>query len=136
MLPSPTNTTYSGKKEQEIKEHSKTKECSTSTLTTRTSATTETLLLCREITVFNPLQPQRQQNALALFDIGPQLSFITKKLSHQLRLFESDQQVMKIVHLERKTPTNVSTFAQLNVRTPENEILPLNVNVVEILTNQ
>uniref|UniRef100_A0A1I7V6C4 DUF1758 domain-containing protein n=1 Tax=Loa loa TaxID=7209 RepID=A0A1I7V6C4_LOALO len=111
-LPSPTNTAYSGKKEQEIKEHSKTKECSTSTLTTRTSATTETLLLCREITVLNPLQPQRQRNALALFDIGSQLSFITKKLSHQLRLSESDQQIMKISHLERKTPTNVSLHSR------------------------
>ncbi|VDM18238.1 unnamed protein product, partial [Wuchereria bancrofti] len=69
---------------------------SNSICTTRIEKPGETLLLCRGINVFNPKQPQRKLKTLALFDIGSQLSFISRKLSHQLGLSESETQIMKI----------------------------------------
>uniref|UniRef100_A8PHY5 Uncharacterized protein n=1 Tax=Brugia malayi TaxID=6279 RepID=A8PHY5_BRUMA len=94
------NTMSQRNEEQERIGPSKRKDCSTSlynsTLTTRSKQTKETLLLCKEIKVFNSSQPQLQQNALALFDIGSQLSFISKKLSRQLKLTETETQIMRI----------------------------------------
>ncbi|VDN86153.1 unnamed protein product [Brugia pahangi] len=88
--------------------------------TTRSKQTKETLLLCKEIKVFNPSQPQLQQNALALFDIGSQLSFISKKLSRQLKLTETETQIMRIAPFGMKEPKSCSTARiQLNVLTTE-----------------
>uniref|UniRef100_A0A1I7VYG3 DUF1758 domain-containing protein n=1 Tax=Loa loa TaxID=7209 RepID=A0A1I7VYG3_LOALO len=65
------------------------------------------LLLCKEIGVFNPVHPQKQRRALALFDIGPQLSFISKKLSSQLQLAESDHRNMLVAHSAQRNPYSV-----------------------------
>ncbi|VDN93543.1 unnamed protein product [Brugia pahangi] len=78
-----------------------------------------------------------QQNALALFDIGSKLSFISKKLSHQLKLTETETQIMKIVPFGMKEPKSCPTaYIQLNVLTTENEIIPLQANVIDYLTNE
>ncbi|VDN92356.1 unnamed protein product [Brugia pahangi] len=127
--------------EQERIEPSKRKDCSTSlynsTLTTRSKQTKETLLLCKEIKVFNPSQSQLQQNALALFDIGSQLSFISKKLSRQLKLTETETQIMRIAPFGMKEPKSCPTARiQLNVLTTESEIIQLQANIIDYLTNE
>uniref|UniRef100_A8P6R6 DUF1758 domain-containing protein n=1 Tax=Brugia malayi TaxID=6279 RepID=A8P6R6_BRUMA len=127
--------------EQERIGPSKRKDCSTSlynsTLTTRSKQTKETLLLCKEIKVFNPSQPQLQQNALALFDIGSQLSFISKKLSRQLKLTETETQIMRIAPFGMKEPKSCPTARiQVNVLTNESEIVPLQANIIDYLKNE
>ncbi|VDM95137.1 unnamed protein product, partial [Onchocerca ochengi] len=117
------------------------KDCSASfynsIYTTRTNTKKETLLLCKEVEVFNPTQPQRRKKALVLFDIGSQLSFISQKLSHQLKLTESDKQIMKITPFGMRNPTLCATAStQLNVQTVENDVIRVCVNVVEHLTNE
>uniref|UniRef100_A0A1I7VP88 DUF1758 domain-containing protein n=1 Tax=Loa loa TaxID=7209 RepID=A0A1I7VP88_LOALO len=108
-----------------------------STNTTRTNTTKETLLLCKEVKVFNPTQPQRQKKALALFNISSQLSFISQKLSQQLKLTESDKQIMKITPFGMRNPTLCPTAStQMNVQRMENDVIRLHVNVVEHLTNE
>uniref|UniRef100_A0A1I7VAL5 Integrase_H2C2 domain-containing protein n=1 Tax=Loa loa TaxID=7209 RepID=A0A1I7VAL5_LOALO len=67
------------------------------------------LLLCKEIGVFNPEHPQKQRRALALFDIGSQLSFISKKLSSQLQLAESDHRNMLVAPFGTKEPLQCPT---------------------------
>uniref|UniRef100_A0AAF5PKS5 DUF1758 domain-containing protein n=1 Tax=Wuchereria bancrofti TaxID=6293 RepID=A0AAF5PKS5_WUCBA len=135
------NTMSQRNEEHERIGPSKRKDCSTSlynsTLTTRSKQTKETLLLCKEIKVFNPSQPQLQQNALALFDIGSQLSFISKKLSRQLKLTETETQIMRIAPFGMKEPKSCPTARiQLNVLTTESEIIPLQANIIDYLTNE
>uniref|UniRef100_A0A1I7VZS6 DUF1758 domain-containing protein n=1 Tax=Loa loa TaxID=7209 RepID=A0A1I7VZS6_LOALO len=95
------------------------------------------LLLCKEIGVFNPVHPQKQRRALALFDIGPQLSFISKKLSSQLQLAESDHRNMLVAPFGTKEPLQCPTAnAQLSICTVDNEIITINTHVVEYLTQE
>ncbi|MCP9260399.1 hypothetical protein DINM_003504 [Dirofilaria immitis] len=52
-----------------------------------------------------------------------QLSFISRKLSQQLKLTESDKQIMKITPLGMRNPTLRPTdCTQLNVQTIENDV--------------
>uniref|UniRef100_A0A1I7W2A6 DUF1758 domain-containing protein n=1 Tax=Loa loa TaxID=7209 RepID=A0A1I7W2A6_LOALO len=90
------------------------------------------LLLCKEIGVFNPVHPQKQRRALALFDIGPQLSFISKKLSSQLQLAESDHRNMLVAPFGTKEPLQCPTAnAQLSICTVDNEIITINTHFVD-----
>uniref|UniRef100_A0AAF5PMK1 DUF1758 domain-containing protein n=1 Tax=Wuchereria bancrofti TaxID=6293 RepID=A0AAF5PMK1_WUCBA len=110
---------------------------SNSICTTQTKVPGETLLLCRGINLFSPKRPQRKLKTLALFDIGTQLSFISRKLPHQLGLSESENQIMKISPFRPNKPKLCpTTSAQLGIQTPENEIIPLRANVIEYLTNE
>uniref|UniRef100_A0A1I7VYT7 DUF1758 domain-containing protein n=1 Tax=Loa loa TaxID=7209 RepID=A0A1I7VYT7_LOALO len=59
------------------------------------------------------------------------------KLSQQLKLTESDKQIMKITPFGMRNPTLCPTAStQLNVQTMENDVIRLHVNVVEHLTNE
>uniref|UniRef100_A0AAF5Q6I1 DUF1758 domain-containing protein n=1 Tax=Wuchereria bancrofti TaxID=6293 RepID=A0AAF5Q6I1_WUCBA len=103
---------------------------SNSICTTQMEKPGETLLLCRGINVFNPKQPQRKLKALALFDIGSQLSFISRKLSYQLGLSESETQIMKISPFGTNKPKLCpTTSAQLSIQTQENGIISLRANL-------
>uniref|UniRef100_A0A1I7W2M4 DUF1758 domain-containing protein n=1 Tax=Loa loa TaxID=7209 RepID=A0A1I7W2M4_LOALO len=103
----------------------------------QTNKAKDILLLCKEIGVFNPVHPQKQRRALALFDIGSQLSFISKKLSSQLQLAESDHRNMLVAPFGTKEPLQCPTAnAQLSICTVDNEIITINTHVVEYLTEE
>uniref|UniRef100_A0A1I7W4R0 DUF1758 domain-containing protein n=1 Tax=Loa loa TaxID=7209 RepID=A0A1I7W4R0_LOALO len=102
-----------------------------------TNKAKDILLLCKEIRVFNPVHPQKQRTALALFDIGSQLSFISKKLSSQLQLAESDHRNMLVAPFDTKEPLQCPTAnAQLSICTVGNEIITINTHVIEYLTQE
>ncbi|MCP9259739.1 putative Reverse transcriptase [Dirofilaria immitis] len=110
---------------------------SNSSNTAQANVANGTLLLCKEIKVFNPTQPQRQAKALALFDSGSQLSFISQKLAQQLELTETDKQIIKITPFGVKNPTPYRTVStQLSVQTVDNDVVTLAVNVVDHITNE
>ncbi|KAL3993731.1 hypothetical protein ACH3XW_18775 [Acanthocheilonema viteae] len=108
-----------------------------STGTAHTETTNDTLLLCKRIKVINPDNPQKRKEALALFDIGSQMSFISKKLSNQLKLRELNPRTMLVASFSTKVPLQCpTTTAQLSVQTANNETMTINGQVVEYLTKE
>ncbi|VDK66998.1 unnamed protein product, partial [Onchocerca ochengi] len=104
---------------------------------TQTDTPQETLLLCKGTKIMNPEYPQRQQRTLALFDIGSQMSFISKKLSSQLKLIESEPRTMLVAPFGTKIPIQCPTAdARVNVQTEDKEIITINGHVVEYLTQE
>uniref|UniRef100_A0A1I7V7V8 DUF1758 domain-containing protein n=1 Tax=Loa loa TaxID=7209 RepID=A0A1I7V7V8_LOALO len=68
---------------------------------------------------------------------GSQLSFISKKLSSQLQLAESDHRNMLVAPLGTKESLSCPTVnAQLSMRTVDNGIITINTHVVEYLTQE
>uniref|UniRef100_A0A1I7VDC6 DUF1758 domain-containing protein n=1 Tax=Loa loa TaxID=7209 RepID=A0A1I7VDC6_LOALO len=66
-----------------------------------------------------------------------QLSFISKKLSSQLQLAESDHRNMLVAPFGTKEPLQCPTAnAQLSICTVDNEIITINTHVVEYLTQE
>ncbi|MCA4774573.1 DUF1759 domain-containing protein, partial [Wolbachia endosymbiont of Mansonella perstans] len=129
-LPKKQESIYPDKKESPVLLYHSTGE-------PQTNKAKDILLLCKEIGVFNPVHPQKQRRALALFDIGPQLSFISKKLSSQLQLAESDHRNMLVAPFGTKEPLQCPTAnAQLSICTVDNEIITINTHVVEYLTQE
>uniref|UniRef100_A0A1I7VAM3 DUF1758 domain-containing protein n=1 Tax=Loa loa TaxID=7209 RepID=A0A1I7VAM3_LOALO len=64
-------------------------------------------------------------------------SALSMKLPQQLKLTESDKQIMKITPFGTRNPTLCPTASmQLNVETMENDVIRVRVNVVEHLTNE
>lgn len=96
-----------------------------------------TLLLCKEINVTNPNRPKIQQKALILFDIGSQLSFISKDLAYRLNLQETNEMEIKIASFGDKTPkTCITTKTEIGVKIGNKEIIRLDVITVNHLTNE
>uniref|UniRef100_A0A1I7VG88 DUF1758 domain-containing protein n=1 Tax=Loa loa TaxID=7209 RepID=A0A1I7VG88_LOALO len=129
-LPKKQQSIYPDKKESPVLLYHSTGE-------PQTNKAKDILLLCKGIGVFNPEYPQKQRRALALFDIGSQLSFISKKLSSQLQLAESDHRNMLVAPFGTKEPLQCPTAnAQLSICTVDNEIITINTHVIEYLTQE
>ncbi|KAL3982368.1 hypothetical protein ACH3XW_46890 [Acanthocheilonema viteae] len=62
------------------------------------------LLLCKEVTVFNPDKPEQQARALVLFDAGADTTFILQKLAHRLNLTETDEEECAISSFSNRNP--------------------------------
>lgn len=74
------------------------------------------LLLCREINVFNPDKPEHQVQALVLFDVGADATFISQRLAHRLNLLETDEEEYKISSFGNRTP-RVCRTTQTQIQT-------------------
>ncbi|VDM95700.1 unnamed protein product [Onchocerca ochengi] len=95
------------------------------------------LLLYKEINVVNPNYPKNQQKALALFDIGVQLSFISKGLANRLRLLKTDEKELKIASFGNKTPKIcLATKAKLGVKIGQKDTTLFEATVIDYLTNE
>ena len=55
-------------------------------ITSKKEPTTATLLMARQITVFNPEDPEKAMSVVALFDTGCTENFIAERLSERLQL--------------------------------------------------
>uniref|UniRef100_A0AAF5PLT0 CCHC-type domain-containing protein n=1 Tax=Wuchereria bancrofti TaxID=6293 RepID=A0AAF5PLT0_WUCBA len=76
-----------------------------------------TLLLFKGINVINPNRPEIQQKALTLFDIGSQLSFISKDLVYRLNLQGTKEMELKIASFSNKIPkTCLNTKTEIGVK--------------------
>uniref|UniRef100_A0A1I7W032 DUF1758 domain-containing protein n=1 Tax=Loa loa TaxID=7209 RepID=A0A1I7W032_LOALO len=97
----------------------------------------ETLLLCKEITIFNPSTPHHRKTALALFDIGSQVSFISKKLASRLGLIETEKYEIKIAPFGTKKPKSCFVAQiQFGIQTKGEETIKICANVIDYLTKQ
>ncbi|VDM97194.1 unnamed protein product, partial [Onchocerca ochengi] len=57
----------------------------------------EVLLLCNEVTVSKPNKPETTERVMAFFDIGAQMSFISKGLADRLKLQRTKEETITIV---------------------------------------
>uniref|UniRef100_A0A1I7VR69 DUF1758 domain-containing protein n=1 Tax=Loa loa TaxID=7209 RepID=A0A1I7VR69_LOALO len=97
----------------------------------------KTLLLCKKITIFNPSIPHHRKTALALFDIGSQVSFISKKLASRSGLIETEKYEIKIAPFGTKKPKScLVAQIQLGIQTKEEETIKICANVTDYLTKQ
>uniref|UniRef100_A0A1I7V6D9 DUF1758 domain-containing protein n=1 Tax=Loa loa TaxID=7209 RepID=A0A1I7V6D9_LOALO len=97
----------------------------------------ETLLLCKEITIFNPSTPHHRKTALALFDIGSQVSFISKKLASRLGLIETEKYEIKVARFGTKKPKScLVAQIQFGIQTKGEETIKICANVIDYLTKQ
>ncbi|VDM14862.1 unnamed protein product [Wuchereria bancrofti] len=68
------------------------------------------------INVINPNRPEIQQKALTLFDIGSQLSFISKDLVYRLNLQGTKEMELKIASFSNKIPkTCLNTKTEIGI---------------------
>uniref|UniRef100_A0A914X5A1 Peptidase aspartic putative domain-containing protein n=1 Tax=Plectus sambesii TaxID=2011161 RepID=A0A914X5A1_9BILA len=70
----------------------------------------EVLLLSKEVTLGNPKEPERQLKAIAFFDVGSQLSFITEDVAKKLQLVPSGQEKIAISTFAAKKPTELQSL--------------------------
>uniref|UniRef100_A0A1I7VXE5 DUF1758 domain-containing protein n=1 Tax=Loa loa TaxID=7209 RepID=A0A1I7VXE5_LOALO len=94
------------------------------------------LLLCKEITVFNPDKPEQQVQALVLFDVGADATLISQKLAHRLNLRETDEEEYTISSLGNRNPrVCYVTQTQIGVKMKGSNHMTLQANVVGYLTS-
>ncbi|KAL3984767.1 hypothetical protein ACH3XW_35875 [Acanthocheilonema viteae] len=96
----------------------------------------EILLLCKEITVSNPKMPKIQEKALALFDCGSQLSFVSKNLANRLNLKGSEDEI-RIASFSYKIPQPYfTTKMEIVARMGKTEVIRFEANTIDYLTNK
>uniref|UniRef100_A0A1I7VTU1 DUF1758 domain-containing protein n=1 Tax=Loa loa TaxID=7209 RepID=A0A1I7VTU1_LOALO len=95
------------------------------------------LLLCKEITVFNPDKPEQQVQALVLFDVGADATFISQKLAHRLNLRETDEEKYTISSFGNRNPkVCYVTQTQIGVKMKGSNHMTVQANVMDYLTSE
>ncbi|VDM98272.1 unnamed protein product, partial [Onchocerca ochengi] len=95
------------------------------------------LLLCKKINVVNLNYPRNQQKVLAVFDIGLQLSFISKDLAYRLRLQKTEEKELKIASFSNKTPkVCLAAKPELGVKIWQKITISFKATVIDYLTNE
>uniref|UniRef100_A0A914W323 Peptidase aspartic putative domain-containing protein n=1 Tax=Plectus sambesii TaxID=2011161 RepID=A0A914W323_9BILA len=95
----------------------------------------EVLLLSKEVTLSNPKEPERQLQAIAFFDVGSQLSFITEDVAKKLKLVPNGQENIAISTFAAKKPTELQSLGyKIDLKQAEGTI-EMRVSLVKKLTD-
>ncbi|VDM93196.1 unnamed protein product [Onchocerca ochengi] len=96
----------------------------------------EILLLCKEITVSNLKTPEIQEKAVALFDSGSQLSFVSTDLAKRFNL-QGNEDEIRITSFGNKIPkTCLTTKVEIAARVGQKEVIRFEANTVDYYTKK
>nr|CDQ00358.1 Bm10904 [Brugia malayi] len=93
------------------------------------------LLLCREVAVVNPQKLGIKAKVLAFFDIGSQLSFMSKNLANQLRI-KGKSEILHLAGFRKERLIEFQTMKTVvGIRLSNEETIQMEVSTVDHLTN-
>ncbi|VDN84963.1 unnamed protein product [Brugia pahangi] len=93
------------------------------------------LLLCRKVAVVNPQKPGIKAKVLAFFDIGSQLSFMSKNLANQLRI-KGKNEILHIAGFGKERLIEFPTMKTVvGIRLSKEETIQMEISTVDHLTN-
>lgn len=96
----------------------------------------ETLLLCKEIEVFNPKLLSHKNWALVLFEITAQKSFVSRKLANELKLKETEEIVNFQSFGIKESKYYVISNVNISIKTMESDNITLEAYTLDYLTSE
>ncbi|VDN27416.1 unnamed protein product, partial [Gongylonema pulchrum] len=95
------------------------------------------LLLCKEVTLINPEVPRKRIRAVAFFDAGSQLSFITSKFAERLGLRGEKEKELNVASFGSKRPSACRVKkTKVGIETRDKDVCVLDVNTIDYLINK